>query len=459
VEGVVEVKAAGDFDLLGSQLFLFKIRCTAIAEYVGELEEDASTTDALDEDKKIKGGKSRYYREEWTVLRSLRDFAVFHKHIKGQVAPTEHSASTGAKLVGSVTTALTIVGGNNVATERERGPLVPSLSQATKAVGTLGLSTKKVMERRKKLLDNYLKYLVSPNNLLSRCPELLKFLGAYTSMFLVEGGDKGVDEYGRVDITRVELVTEKLKAGIVQVKEGTEQVSGPDVTVENSGEESIPAMPPREEPVDDTASVSTMGATTITQEEPKSGGSKENVAARRMARVRAGEIKLKDVRRSIFRLLKHLFDLENANFFRTRIISVLKTMSVAVASVQDFHLMLFQTHLSYMNGEWISGWIYYLVDSFWPNGVFYTKAQPPSNDELLALKHNSKKMLRKSFPDQLRTVLGKHTDEGLDMLHEMLQNRLVLKSMFYMLLDLVWEELFPELGDFVTGAESLEKEA
>jgi hypothetical protein len=36
---------------------------------------------------------------------------------------------------------------------------------------------------------------------------------------------------------------------------------------------------------------------------------------------------------------------------------------------------------------------------------------------------------------------------------------MVLKSMAYMILDLVWVELFPELNDFVTGAECLGKDA
>jgi len=467
VEGVVEVKATSDFDLLGSPLILFRIRCTAIAEYVGEEDDDEFATVSIGdsvENKTTRGKKTRYYREEWTVLRSLRDFAVFHKHVKSQVAPTEHSASASAKLVGSVSAALTIVGGNNVANERQRGPLVPSLSQATGIVkaGTLGLSAKKVMEKRKKLLDQYLKYLVSPKNLLSRCPELLKFLGAYTSAFHLEGS--AADEYGREDIRRVELVTEKLKAGIVQVKKGTEQISSaPDITTKNPCEDSMSVVAPcKAESMDDSMTVSTMGTTTVIPEEPKSTEKKENQqnhATRRMARIRASEIRLKDVRRSIFRLLKHLFDLDNASFFRSRVISVLKTMSVAVASVQDFHLLLFQTHVNYMNGEWVSGWIYYLVDMFWPNGVFYTSGPPMSSEEIFDLKQNSKKMLEKMFPDQLRTVLGKHTDDGLDMLHEMLQNRLVLKSMAYMVMDLIWVELFPELNDFITGAECLEKEA
>ena len=326
----------------------------------------------------------------------------------------------------------------------------------------MGLSAKKVFEKRKKLLDQYLKYLVSPNNLLSRCPELLKFLGAYTKVFSVDGGDKGVDEYGREDTRRVELVTEKLKAGIVQVKQGTERMNTPDISTKDSGEELTTTIPhskqSRAESMDDTMTVSTIGATTVTQEDSKTTYNKDNHAARRMAKIRASEIRLKDVRRAIFRLLKHLFDLDNANFFRNRVISVLKTMTLAVASVQDFTMLLFQTHVTYMNGEWVSGWIYYLVDMFWPNGVFYTKAPPLTEDEIIALKRDSKKIIERMFPDQLRTVLGKHTNEGLDMLHEMLQNRLVLKSMAYMLLDLIWVELFPELNDFVSGAECLEKE-
>lgn len=149
--GAVEVKSSSNVDLLVTPtITLFKIRCTAITEFIGE-DDDLLPNDGTK-------SKSRYFREEWTVSRSLRDFAVFHKHIKSQVAPSEHSASTGARLVGAATAALTIVGGSQVCAKKERGPLVPSLSKATQ-VGTLGLSSKRVIERRKKLLGEYLHYL------------------------------------------------------------------------------------------------------------------------------------------------------------------------------------------------------------------------------------------------------------------------------------------------------------
>jgi hypothetical protein len=462
--GTVEAKAPSEFDLLSPSIILYKIRCTAIAEYIGVDDDDSLAGDNADTSGEKKGRtKARYFREEWTVLRSLRDFSVFHKHIKSQVAQTESSGNTGTKLagvassmVGNVTSAL---GGANATNQRVRGPLVPSLSHATKVGALPGLSTKKVTERRRKLLDEYLQYLVSPNNLLSQCPELLKFLGAYTPIFPVGGNAQLDDSYGREDIKRVELVTEKLKASIVEEKhsaKGGETIVTPvakPVALEV-------ATPPAAEPTKERSTISKSEATpATTRETPKSAKNKYNSAAKRLAVVRAGEIRLKEVRRSIFRLLRYMFDLDNASFFRSRVISVLKTMSVAVASAQDFQTMLSQMHLKYMNGEWISGWIYYLVDMFWPNGVFYTKGPDLTEEEQLELKRNSKKILEKMFPDQLKTVLGKHTDEGLDMLHEMFQNRVVLKSMAYMIMDLVWAEIFPELGDFVTGAEILEKES
>jgi hypothetical protein len=463
--GTVEAKAPSDFDLLAPSIILYKIRCTAIAEYIGENEDDDLAPDSFDTpgEKRSSKPRARYFREEWTVLRSLRDFSVFHKHIKGQVAQTESSGNTGSKLAGVASSMVgnvtSVLGGANAINERQRGPLVPSLSHATKAGALPGLSTKKVMERRKKLLDEYLQYLVSPNNLLSQCPELLKFLGAYTPIFPVGGNAQLDDSYGREDIKRVELVTEKLKVGIAEEKRSVKGMKALDSPAAKPvGLEAV--TPPRAQPTKEHATISPLEANPVTTEEPQaSATSKYNDAAKRLAMIRAGEIRLKEVRRSIFRLLRYMFDLDNASFFRSRVISVLKTMSVAVASAQDFQTMLSQMHVTYMNGEWISGWIEYLVEMFWPNGIFYTKGPDLTEEEKLDLKRNSKKILEKMFPDQLKTVLGKHTEEGLEMLHEMLQNRVVLKSMAYMIMDVVWVEIFPELGDFVTAAESIEKES
>lgn len=253
----------------------------------------------------------------------------------------------------------------------------------------------------------------------------------------------------------MELDTDKLKAGIVHVKPQTEQ-RRPDATPKLTNKKASMTTP--RNGVDFIEQVSSEPLRPRSTVSPQVANQKQPNLTRRMAMIRSQEVNLRDVRRSAFRLLSDIFDLDSASFFRSRVISVLKTMSLAFTNVQDFQLMLFKSHVKYMNGEWVSGWIFYLVDMFWPNGVFYTKAPDLSEREQLELKVNSKKILERALPLQLKTVLGRHSDEGLDLLHEMLQNRLVLKSIAYMLLDLVWAEVFPELIDFTSAADCLEKD-
>ena len=263
------------------------------------------------------------------------------------------------------------------------------------------------------------------------------------------------DEFGREDATKVELDTDKLKAGIVHVKPQTEQRRLDATPKKTNKRASTMTHRASYNPNAETPNESDKSLSACT---PKNVDEKQMNITKRIAMKRSREINLRDVRRSAFRLLRDVFDLDNASFFRSRVISVIKTMSLAFTSVQDFHLMLFRSHVKYMNGEWVSGWIFYLIDMFWPNGVFYTKGPDLTEKEQLDLKNNSKKILERALPLQLKTVLGRHSDEGLDLLHEMLQNRLVLKSIAYMLLDSVWAEVFPELADFTTGVECLEKD-
>ena len=44
-------------------------------------------------------------------------------------------------------------------------------------------------------------------------------------------------------------------------------------------------------------------------------------------------------------------------------------------------------------------------------------------------------------------MLGDDFDKGIDTLHEIIQNKVVLKTLTYTLLDLLLLELFPEIED------------
>ena len=68
----------------------------------------------------------------------------------------------------------------------------------------------------------------------------------------------------------------------------------------------------------------------------------------------------------------------------------------------------------------------------------------------------AKSLLMAMFPEQMRAVLSQDIAEnGIDVLHEMLQNRVVLKSIAYQLMDDAWGEIFPDLRDVVSGASAV----
>ena len=210
VEDTVQAKMSNNIDILGGNptVILYKIRCTAVSEFVDPSSEDnreeniaSSSNDPLNKSSEngVSPGESKKAQygdllvEEWVVYRQFRDFSVLHRHLKSQVNPSESSAGAGAKIVGAATGLATAAlnmgtgngpgGGNpmNVSRGNRKSGLVPSLGQATKA-NALGVVTKKSIEKRRVYLNQYLNYLLSPKNLLNQCPELLKFLGAYVAL-------------------------------------------------------------------------------------------------------------------------------------------------------------------------------------------------------------------------------------------------------------------------------------
>mmetsp|Transcript_14555 Transcript_14555/g.42645 ORF Transcript_14555/g.42645 Transcript_14555/m.42645 type:complete len:165 (+) Transcript_14555:4363-4857(+) len=146
-------------------------------------------------------------------------------------------------------------------------------------------------------------------------------------------------------------------------------------------------------------------------------------------------------------------------FFRSRMMSALKTMSFAVTSAQEFHKTLFKMHLTYVNGKAMGGWIKYGRDIMWPNGIFFQSGPDLTEAEKKKQEIEAREILLLALPDQLKTLLGQElAQDGLNLFHEMLQNRIVLKSMAYMIMDEVWLDFFPELSDVLTGTAALESE-
>ena len=98
-----------------------------------------------------------------------------------------------------------------------------------------------------------------------------------------------------------------------------------------------------------------------------------------------------------------------------------------------------------------------MKDLMWPNGIIFTSAIPLTPEASREVANDSRKILQEVFPDQLQAVLGTEiTENGLDLFHEMLNNRLVLKSMIYMMADTLLLEAFPEMRDILTCSQVLD---
>ena len=443
VESSIEVKTPGqNIDLLVTPTtVLYQIRCIAITEYIGCYDNDNSDEVSLNYGDLI--------REEWVVLRPFKDFNMLHKFLKTQVNPSESSAGTGAKLVGAaqgLATAALTLGSSSTAADTKRKSLVPSLSQAAKA-GALG-NTKKSVEKRKEILNGYVSHLLSPGNLLNRCPELLRFLGAYdpfpTQVKLNQGVIVGfTDNLGRCEMKR-----SLLRASIPKNISDHPTINIPVSSVSHD-------LDLRLEPlVENTSpSPSRKNRKRLKNNDPA------KLAMISAIKSRIEAVKLSQVRGNVFELIRYTFDLDNnANFFRSQMVTALKTMTIAFTSAQSFKRILLDFHLRYVNGKNIAFWIKYVRDLIWPNGILFTSAPPLSKDESEVLANKSKILLREAFPEQLATVLGNEiTESGIDLIHEMLQNRLVLKSICYMMYDELIYEITPEMGDVLTSHQVLDR--
>ena len=160
------------------------------------------------------------------------------------------------------------------------------------------------------------------------------------------------------------------------------------------------------------------------------------------------QVPLADVRNRMVELIRYQFGFENASFFRSRLLAALETASfVAMTKQSNFRKLLYDLHMKQLSSDALANWIKMVLDLLWPDGVWMEKAPTPTLEEEQKLAATSREKLHEVFPDSIRSILGKElTRDGMDMLHEMLQNRLVVKSLFYMLFDTLWIEIFPELS-------------
>ena len=437
------------------QSTVYKIRCVATVDLVDEDIYDESLQPFLTPD----GRLGTAYKETWVIYRPFRDFQTLHKHLKSQVANTETSGTAGSRLVGAATAAFTaggsLVASNQASRSRQRKALIPSLGQAQKA-GALGV-TQRTIAKRMEILDGYLRHLLSPGHHLSRSSELLMFIGAYFPLAPeVRVGKMPImtvnDPLGRTEMSREVLkfappptstpAEQSFEAAKFEPKQSTKR----DLKASFNSRKMKTAVR------DDTP-----GIDTLVEDTEGKASKPEKIKMNPAIETKIDKVPLGKVRSRIFELLGYQFGFENASFLRSRMLSALKTASFAVTTPGEFKRKLYMAHIKHVSPEAIAKWINFGIETLWPDGVSFESKPPLTPEQQKAAADKSRGLLHAGFPDQLRAVLGQDlTRDGLDVLHEMLQNRMVVKSMFYMLFDLLWQDVFPEIKDVLSCGESLD---
>ena len=368
---------------------IYKIRCTVFVE----LDDPNGVTNELEPYALDDGSYATVYREEFVVYRSMKEFQILHKQLKSQVALTESTMSTGNRIVGAATAALST--SSRSLYRRRKQILIPSLAQAGK-IGSMGI-TQRSITKRVELLDEYIGYLLSSNSLLKRCSELLVFLGASypfpPEVTVTKAKSNVIDLLGRTDFIRS-----------VALKDGTE---GTKLKVKNS---------PKQIPAKKRTSSTRRRSSVETINENSGRESIESISMDPAILNKVDQVPLAEVRNRIVELTRLSFSFENASFVRSQMLSALETASfVAVAKQSDFRRVLHDLHARNLSGDAIGGWIRTLLDILWPDGV-WGKAKPLlTKEEEDRLRDEAKIKLHEGFPDQFRKILGKElTVDGLE---------------------------------------------
>ena len=412
---------------------LYKVRCTAVVELIDSEESVVELEPyALDD-----GSLAKLYREEWVVYRSMKDFQALHKQLKSQVSLSEASMSTGTRIVGAATAAL----GSRTSTRRNKRILIPSLAQAGK-IGAMGV-TQRSINKRVELLDEYIGYLLASNSLMNRNSEILLFLGAShpfpPEVSVTRGAPANfIDPLCRMGFIR--SVALKESGDVVKLKR------------------KFSPRKPIKKALSRASSQASNGTDGIDPSSNALESSSEIIDMDPGIAAKVDQIALSEVRNHIVELMRYSFGFENASFVRSQMLAALETASfVAIAKQSDFRRALYTLHSQKLNGDALGGYVRTLLDLLWPDGVWMKPRPLLTQEEEDRLRTESLAKLHSGFPDRFRKILGKElTKEGLDMTHEMLQNKLVVKSMFYMLFDLVWIEILPELRDSLPCASALD---
>ena len=163
-------------------------------------------------------------------------------------------------------------------------------------------------------------------------------------------------------------------------------------------------------------------------------------------------LRLVTFQKVFFRFVRNTFHLDQATYFRSSVVKAVWRMAFVITGTTSaqFTRNLTKWHTQFVTTDNVCSFINAITSSLWPEGIWYTPGPSLNADQQRQLEDDSREKLKQFLPDQVRqikSVLGDDFDKGIDTLHEIIQNKVVLKTLTYTLLDLLLLELFPEIED------------
>ena len=435
VEGVVKQTTGGE--MFAKPVILYRLRVACERE---------------------EGGDGRVVREEWFIMRRFNDFVSLHKRLKSQLTENNPKAKLMTALEGS---------GSG-----ERIRLLPALppKKSLNAMGVGGGT--RFLEQRGRKLGNYLRYLLNRRHVLWSSAEVLDFLCA--SEGIGAAGD-AEDELGRSECSRSVVMMGGVGFGGSRTEEILSEAKdrniGANLVLQHALASSSKANP----------SAEAVGLVGATLKEPKKKGRKEKKkeengkashsngsgqanhhhdsdqaleakAFRFQAAMAASVIdRLKsvgarEVQEGIFDLSRVLLSLDKATFLRGRLIAVIKGLVSFMTSGGSFHKTLVRLHNEYLTGETVAAGIKCIRELLWPDGNWMVPAPPYTLRDKVELAETVQANLDSLIPDTLTSVVGDElAGNAAQLLFEVFQNPLLLRSISYQLLDLILLEVYEDL--------------
>lgn len=293
----------------------------------------------------------------------------------------------------------------------------PSLSKlAFPSKKTFGNMDKNVLDKRRLMLDSYLKELLRPETLQNHC-ELVIYL------------ERFLDDTASYESERNNSLNVLLKAHVGSVRNSVKTAAHAVTSVPNN--------------LFNTVDNVMDGLTKALQ--IKHGGGPALIADGKVGASLDAETSDNIPMRILLLFMDEVFDLRERNqWLRRQIVAVLRQLIKAMfGDIVNRRIVDYFAQMT--SPETLGSYLQSFKQSLWPDGYPAAPGQPRDENTKMRTRIVARSALFSSFSDDLRRVIGSETSRsGLMMLFDMLQHPVLNKRLAIVLLEGIIETLFHE---------------